>query len=784
MILISIRRLNWGNNWNFLLVAAQNILKKQHANINGKEIKVFPFHKSLGTALYGKEKPRPKLPDAFTESIDGAVCTYINANQSAAESIRRDLQDRFCIVNFDQSTARLSPAKALHQQKDDKAVNGWRQSAGATFAQAVSKFRCLKLSPEAEAWEESEEMIRTMLLEEDVVVVPDRATGTISVAGPGNVVDRVEQGLNDATDNIRKRLHRRKSSVTETVTLPPAVLSVVFQGDLKEQLCSLYPQLEMARCKGRPDLTVTGLPEEITEAKNIIFARLFEIKCQRLQMDRFVLDLLKEEPEEELTDVFLTAHGINAAFRISGDGLQLVASTDKTLEDAEEHLVNLLITRHVDVEDADVLKMPEWDQIVSQTETANSGLHSKIQIHTTDQKVVVCGHRETVVNVCSTLQDFLEQNAHVEETVAIKPNIILDYLKILHKSQIGKIEDKVAVSFKHEAICLSGSRADVLAGKCLVEKLVSLVSFKTLTLSAPGARKLFKNLDNTSYVFNKSGCLVELVDETNSGKGRETKLPKHVLHLQTSDGIQIDVCKADICSYPVHAIVIYASQDLKCTSGLARAVLNAAGSQLQKECDTLVCKKGPFKPGDHVITGATGQLCCRRVIHAVAPRLDADQRKHSKGVALFKKAIKGSLELAEQNSCVSVALPVLGAASGFSLKLSTDTIIKAVTEYFDEKPEDVVLREVHFVDTCDSSVEAIVAAVKTQFKAQSAAQSGPFSPRTSPTTATSTSPRNPTPSNPNCVDRVQTKEGLNITLVIGKVEDATVIDNRKFKKKV
>lgn len=767
-----------GNDCNSLLVAAQNILKKKHT-ISGKEIKVFAFHKSLGTAFYGEQKPRLKLPNAFTESIDCAVWTYINSNQSAAESIHRDLKEHFCIVNLDHSTVCLSPATTLHQQKDAKAIyNKWRGSVEATFAQSISKFRCLKLSPESEAWEESEEMIRQMLLKEDVVVLPDKAKGVISVAGPVSAVDGVEQSLYKATDIIRKRLQRQKSSITEAVKLPPAIFSVLVQGDVKEQLCSVYPQLEMSHSKGNPDLIVSGLPEEIAEVKKFIFNRILELKYQKLDMDCSLLDLLKEEQEEELTDVFLTSYGINAAFKISGNVLQLVAITDGALRDAEEHLVKLLITQDVDVEDTNVLKTPEWDHQVRQTETANNSLHGRIRIHIKDQKVVVCGYRDAVVNVSRKLKDFLEQNAHVEETVVIKPNSILNYIKIIGKSQLEQIQDKVALSYKHEAICLSGSRADVLERKSLVQKLVSSVFFETLTLSAPGAKKLFKNLDNMSSNLDESGCLVQLVDETSGGQGRETKLPKQVFQLQTSDGTEIAVCKADICSYPVHAVVIYASQDLKLTSGLARALLNAAGSQLQEECDRLIRTKGLLKPGDHVITSAKGQLCCRSIIYAVAPRLDVDRTKHSKGVAQLKKAIKGSLELAEQNGCVSVALPALSSASGFPLKLSTETIINAVREYFDEKHEDVMLKRVHFVDACETNVEAIAAAVRKQFKAQCATQPPPPSPRSPPTSATSTSPRSP--AHPKCLDHVQTKEGLNVTLVIGNIADATVINNCIF----
>lgn len=736
---------------------------------------MFAFHKSLGTALYGQEKPRLTLPNAINKAIDCAVWTYINSNQAAAESIRSALKEHFCIVNLDRVTVCLSPAPTLRQHKNAKAIiNQWGKNVEATFVQSVSKFMCLNLSPESEVWEESTEAIRQMLLKEDVAVVPDKAKGVISVAGPVDVVEGVQQSLYEATNKIRKRVQRQKLSKTETVKMPPA-LTILFRGDVKEELLSVHPELEISNSNDSPDLIVTGLMEEIVEVHKFILNRTSELKYQKLDMDPFVLELLKEEQEETLTDMMLRSYGINAALKSSGNTLQLVAVTDRTLVNAEDHLGKLLMSQYVDVEDSNVLKTPEWDEYVHQAENANNKLASRIRIRTKDQQVVVSGHKDVVINVSRELEDFLKQNARVEETVAIKPDVILKHIKAFDKSHMEKLQDKVALSYKYEAICLSGSRADVLKSKSLVEKLVSSLIFESYEVSVPGAKKLFEKLDSMNSLFNATGCLVELVDGT-SGQGKPTNVPKPLCQLRTVDGNEIFVCKADICSYPVHVVVSYANPDLKFTSGLQRALLKAAGPQLQKECDRLIHLKGRLKPGDSVITAAGGQLFCRNIIHAVAPELDGGQIIRLKRVAQLKKAIKDSLELAEKKGCVSVALPALSSTSGFLFKLSVDTIITAVREYFDERHNDIVLKRVHFVDTCDQSVALMAAAVREQFKDHSAPRASSSSPNL-PSTTTSTSAGNQTPSNPNCLGQVQTKEGLNLTLIVGNIEDARVINN-------
>lgn len=750
-------------------------MKSKHT-INKKEIQVFPFYKSLGTALCGEEKSRLTLPDAINESIDCGVWTYLNSNQAAVESIHRDLKEHCSNVNLDQPTVCLTPMTTLRQQKNAKAlIDQWGGGVAAAFAKSVSKFRCIKLFPESGAWDESKELIGQMLLKKDVAVVPDKDKGVISVAGPVDVIEGVEQSLYEGINKVRKRVQRQKLSVRKTLELPPALFSILFHGDLKEQLSSVYPELEMSYWKDGQEIIVTGLVEEIVEVQKLIFKRILQLKYQKLEMDPFVLDFLKEVPEDKLTDMLFTIYGIKAAFKLNGNVLQLAAVTDGSLRDAEDHLVNLLMSQYVDVKDSNVLKKPEWDQLVHHLENTNNKPCSRIQIRIhQDQQVVVSGHKDVVINVSRELEDFLKQNAHVEETVVVKPDICLKFMKNHMKPHMEKLQDKVALSYRNEAICLNGSRGDVLKSKGLVEQLVSSVTLETFEVSVPGAKKLFDKLDDMDSLFAETGCLVQLLDKTGSEQGKTTTAPEPVYQLQTRDGTEIVVCKADLCSYPVHAVVTFANPDLKLTGGFQQALLNAAGPQLQEECDRLISLKGQLKPGDCVIMTASGQLCCRYIIHAVAPFHGCQIMKR---FAQLKQAVKGSLELAEKNGCVSVALPTFSIPSGFPLRLSVTTIImKAVREFLDEKHDHVALKTVHFVDTSDRSVREMAATVREQFRQHCASQSDSPSPKL-PSTTTSTSPRNQTQSNPNCLGQVQTKEGLNITLVVGNIEDAMVINN-------
>lgn len=753
----------------FLSIAVEKILKRKNS-VAGKEIKLFAFHKSLGTALYGKNKPSLRLPAAVCETVDRVVWTYLKGSKPATENIHSLLSEHYCTVDLSQSTVYLSPVSSLLKHKDARAiVKTWKDTVKLAFAQSLSKFKSIKFQPESEVWEESEQKIRQMLLNEDVVVVPDKGNCVLSVAGLVDVVNRLEQPLSEVINKIDRKLQRQKLSVTQVIKMSRSIYHILCLDGLQDKLCCVYPELEMTHKNDSPELKLTGLKEEIMATSNIIYAKMLELKRQNLDMDHFLLELLKDEQKEELTNVLLTSYGINAAFEIGAHRVQLLAAHDSDLKDAEDHLGKMLISEYIEVEDSNVLKKPEWEHLLGQLERANNKPCNRIRIRNADKKVVVSGNKDSVVKVSSEISGFLTQNAQLEETIVVKPDAIVEFIKNLGTSRLDETRDKVLVSFKKEAICLSGARVDVKRAKSLINDLVSSVFFEHFKVSVPGAKKFFKShaAMNMSSLQSETGYLAKLVDDTTDGQGNlaRVQVPKPVYQFQTSDGVEIAICKADMYSYPVHAVVNAATQDLKHVGGLAQALLNAAGPLLQVECDKLINLNGLLKPGDCVITPAGGQLCCKKVIHAVAPRFDST--KSQKGVEQLKRAVKGSLDLAEKNDCVSVALPTISRNLGFPLKSCTVAIVEAVREYCHEKHEDTVIKRIHFVDNDDSTIQALEAAVKEKFGTHGASQSPSGSKKPSHSTSS--------PSDPNCLGQVQTKEGLDITLIKGNIEDAMVI---------
>uniref|UniRef100_A0A8K9XM88 Poly [ADP-ribose] polymerase n=1 Tax=Oncorhynchus mykiss TaxID=8022 RepID=A0A8K9XM88_ONCMY len=676
--------------------AVHRVLEKPHY-IEKQPLKAFPFYDSLGTALYGKDRPTLKLPSAFTENINQAIWRYLCDNQEAAETIHKEMSKHFCNVDFQQPTIKLSPLPSLLKQKGvkPKHLQQWKDTTKVALIQTLSNFKSLELQVQDTAWEESEGEILKAVSGEAVMVVHEETRGVLAVVGLVEDVDRLRQTLDGIMDRISRRIKREKMSITEEFPLVP----------------SIYQR-------------------------------------------------------------------INAALKIERKGVQLLAVSEEALCEAEHQLHTLLFSQYINVEDSGLLRMSEWKDIAKRLEEASNTPFRKVMVQTSGdysgQQVVVSGYKETVLLVCNELDDFLHQNAHVDETIEVKSEAIVKFIQEQHRDAWSdKVRDSgVKVSFKDEAIYLSGTRVHVTDCKALFENLLSSTFFDALRISKPGAKKFFQDNEPmyVDTVMIQTGCVVQLIEEEYDGNGRQgIKLAgggmKPTYQLQTPDGVEIAVCKADMCKYSVHAVVNAAALDLKHSGGLAGALLDTAGPQLQDECNQIIKNKGQLKPGDSVITGAGGKLRCKHIIHAVGPRFD--QANRQKAIGQLRRAVKGSLDLAETHNCLYVALPAISSGNlGFPLTLCADTIVKAVKEHCDDKFGENTLKKIHLVNNDDKTVQAMEAAVQKVFGSH-----GTSHPRENrPTIATHSQPGNRVQRTSG--SSVQTKEGLAITLTKGNIQDA------------
>jgi len=138
----------------------------------------------------------------------------------------------------------------------------------------------------------------------------------------------------------------------------------------------------------------------------------------------------------------------------------------------------------------------------------------------------------------------------------------------------------------------------------------------------------------------------------------------------------IQIVQGDITAEEVDVIVNAANEYLKHGGGVARTILKQGGPVIQKESDAWVQEHGRVSHA-HPAWTSGGRLPAKYVIHAVGPIWgDGDENEK------LEAAVTGSLRVAEELRCTSVALPAISTGIyGFPKERAAKIILAAIEKY-------------------------------------------------------------------------------------------------------
>ena len=146
--------------------------------------------------------------------------------------------------------------------------------------------------------------------------------------------------------------------------------------------------------------------------------------------------------------------------------------------------------------------------------------------------------------------------------------------------------------------------------------------------------------------------------------------------LSTNQTLQI--VQGDITTETVDAIVNAANEHLQHGGGVAWAISKKGGPAIQKESDAWIRQHGPVPHARPAWTSG-GLLPAKYVIHAVGPVWgDGDEDRK------LSEAVTGSLRLADELKCASIALPAISTGIfGFPKDRAANIIFSSIEKYFE-----------------------------------------------------------------------------------------------------
>ncbi|XP_025052734.1 poly [ADP-ribose] polymerase 15 [Alligator sinensis] len=126
------------------------VLDKQHF-LDETPISVYPYYRSLGTALYGKDRPVVEMPKPITIAVDPYLWQFLQKSDRLLQDISQDMARCHCDLKWPQTESAqpeimLSPLVALSKQRRlmVEVIPTWNKDATTAFSRIMSQYKVAK----------------------------------------------------------------------------------------------------------------------------------------------------------------------------------------------------------------------------------------------------------------------------------------------------------------------------------------------------------------------------------------------------------------------------------------------------------------------------------------------------------------------------------------------------------------------------------------------------------------------------------------------------------------
>ncbi|KAK7909957.1 hypothetical protein WMY93_014641 [Mugilogobius chulae] len=232
--------------------------------------------------------------------------------------------------------------------------------------------------------------------------------------------------------------------------------------------------------------------------------------------------------------------------------------------------------------------------------------------------------------------------------------------------------------------------------------------------------------------------------------------------------LEVLVCLGDITKQEADALVRAANEDLKHVGGVALALSEAGGPEVQNESSVLVKNYGKMQVGEAVVTSG-GELKCKKLIHVVGPM---NGKAAGKEKELIQKAITSALCLCEIMDFKTIALPcVSSGVFGVPVDLCAEAIVGAVQVF--GAVEGRSLKKITLIDNRKEVVRSMKEACERLIR-DMPVQEDNLDYGSDMEEATSLEKMEATPTDPEKQTRAAPRETVKADIILGTIETQQV----------
>ncbi|XP_077983239.1 uncharacterized protein LOC144438082 [Glandiceps talaboti] len=175
---------------------------------------------------------------------------------------------------------------------------------------------------------------------------------------------------------------------------------------------------------------------------------------------------------------------------------------------------------------------------------------------------------------------------------------------------------------------------------------------------------------------------------------------------KTTEGIQISIYRGDITREKADVIVNSANHELRHERGVALALLQAAGSQMQRDCDDYVRRHGLLSVCQVCCT-SPGRLNCKHIMHVVGPVWEV--RDSTLCANQLSRTIWNMLREANHKQASSLVTPMIcSGIHGVPLEICATVFRKTLDKFSTEYGMSMWLRHIKIVNDDPAAVTGFI----------------------------------------------------------------------------
>ena len=392
---------------------------------------------------------------------------------------------------------------------------------------------------------------------------------------------------------------------------------------------------------------------------------------------------------------------------------------ERALQEARD-VVTECITLSAHSVEVDRSQQEEILKALKNKKLTSLGTLTSLQLNKAEEVVHIISPRRFpngVEEMGERLMRYIKKDVSRSTEVELEPPLSV-LIQSRHFKDLKK-DKSVFFKFTPCGVSLSGKIADVEAAKERLKGLVAELEASMCTQSVAVPKWLqfaisTKEVRSVLNRFEKTHAVQIVILEDTSSIHNELMWEAEVHPEGWSKSCTVQLVLGSLIKENTDAIVNVADENLKLMDGLAGIILKAGGSVIQDECTKYTDVNGPVSVG-HAVCLGSGNLPCKKVIHAVGPRWQGGNTAEDH---MLKITYLASMKAAVESGCRSISFPAIGAELfSFPVDRCALSAVNALTLFIAVHPD--TLSTVKFVLLQEADVQLFQEAFQSLLSNQS-----------------------------------------------------------------